>query len=146
MIKIKKIGASETYAIRLEVLRKNIPLPHKFEGDLDTDTFHLGAYKNGKLVAVSSFMKENNKNFEGAQYQLRGMATLNEYRGFGAGKLIMEKAFSILNELKINCLWCNARIVAVNFYENQGLQTFGELFEIEHVGDHYVMFKNLINE
>ena len=143
MIEIRKIKAKETYPIRLEVLRKNIPLPLVFDGDLDDDTFHLGAFKDGVLIAVSSFMKVNKSNFEGEQYQLRGMATLVEYRGLGAGKLMMQKAFSILNDLQIDCLWCNARVVAVKFYKKLGLETVGNLFEIKPVGNHYVMFKNL---
>ena len=49
MIEVKKITAIETYDIRLEVLRKNIPLPFEFKGDFDDDTFHLGAFKNGAL-------------------------------------------------------------------------------------------------
>lgn len=143
MIHIKTITAEETFDIRKEVLRKNIPLPFEFNGDLDEDTFHLGAFKNNKLMAVSSYMKVKNKNFKGEQFQLRGMATIVEFQGFGAGKLMMEKAFSILKELNINCLWCNARIKAVNFYEKQGLETFGEKFDITFVGEHYVMFKYL---
>ncbi len=143
MIEIKKITAEETYPIRLEVLRQNIPLPYEFNGDFDENTFHLGAFKDGKLVAVSSYMKERNANFKGTQYQLRGMATLIEYQGLGLGKLMLQEAFSILKELKTNCLWCNARIKAVNFYEKLGLQTYGEKFEIKYVGDHYVMFKYL---
>lgn len=143
MISIKKISAEETYQIRLEVLRKNIPLPYKFQGDLDLETFHLGAFKNNKLIAVSSFMKVANKNLNGTQYQLRGMATLKEYQGLGAGKLMMQHAFLVLNKLQVNCLWCNARVQAVPFYEKLGLQTFGERFEIEFVGEHYVMFKYL---
>lgn len=143
MIQIKKITAEETYEIRLKVLRKNIPLPYKFEGDLDNETFHLGAFKNKKLIAVSSYMKTSNLNFKGSQYQLRGMATLKEYQDFGAGKLMLQEAFTILKTLKIDCLWCNARIIAVNFYKNNGLQTFGELFDIKYIGGHYVMFKYL---
>ncbi|PHS52517.1 MAG: GNAT family N-acetyltransferase [Lutibacter sp.] len=146
MIEIKKITALETYPIRLEVLRKNIPMPYEFSGDLAIDTFHLGAFKNNELIAISSFMKVNNKNFKGEQYQLRGMATIAKYQGYGAGKMMMQKAFSILTILKMDCLWCNARIIAVNFYKNQGLKTFGKLFSIEHIGDHYVMFKDLNNE
>lgn len=146
MLQIKKISPIETYPIRLEVLRENIPLPYEFNGDFDETTFHLGAYKNDKLIAVSSYMKVNNKNFSGNQYQLRGMATLIEYQGFGAGKLMMQEAFSILSKLNIDYLWCNARVEAVRFYEKQGLQTFGEKFEIKYVGDHYAMFKKLTNE
>ncbi|SNR32650.1 GNAT family N-acetyltransferase [Lutibacter flavus] len=143
MINIKTITTEETYDIRKEVLRKNIPLPFEFNGDLDEDTFHLGAFKNNKLIAVSSFMKVKKENFKGEQFQLRGMATLDKFQGIGAGKLMMEKAFSILKELNIDCLWCNARIIAVNFYEKQGLETIGEKFDIAFIGEHYVMFKYL---
>ena len=143
MIQIKEISAHETFPIRLEVLRKNIPLSFEFNGDFDSDTIHLGAFKNDKLIAVSSYMKANNKNFEGNQYQLRGMATLTEYQGFGAGKLMLQKAVQILKEKNGNLLWCNARIAAVDFYKKQGFHTFGEKFEISYVGEHYVMFKKI---
>ena len=143
MLQIKEISAQETFPIRLEVLRKNIPLPYEFNGDFDSDTIHLGAFENGKLIAVSSYMKASHKNFEGNQYQLRGMATLTEYQGFGAGKLMLEKAVQILKEKNTAILWCNARVAAVDFYKKQGFQTFGEKFEISLVGEHYVMLKEL---
>lgn len=143
MIQIKEISAKETFPIRLEVLRKNIPLPYEFNGDFDEDTFHLGAFKNGEPIAVSSYMKASNPNFEGNQYQLRGMATLTAYQGFGAGKSMLEKAFLILKEKKIDVLWCNARLLAVDFYKKQGFKTFGDKFEISYVGEHYMMLKNL---
>lgn len=142
MIQIKKITTQDTYDIRKEVLRKNIPLPFEFNGDFDKDTFHLGAFQNEKLIAISSYMKANNTNFEGEQYQLRGMATLEAFQGFGAGKLMLQESFSILKELKINCLWCNARIIAVDFYKKQGFVTFGESFMVNYIGEHYVMYKN----
>lgn len=143
MIEIKNISARDTFPIRLAVLRKNIPLPYEFNGDFDEDTIHLGAFKNGELIAVSSYMNASNHNFEGNQYQLRGMATLAEYQGSGAGKLMLERIFLILKEKKIDVLWCNARLLAVDFYKKQGFQTFGDKFEIPYVGAHYVMFKNL---
>jgi len=139
MIVIEKISAKDTFPIRLEVLRKDIPLPFEFNGDFDEGTFHLGAFKNDELIAVSSFMKCSNNQFKGAQYQLRGMATLTDYQGFGAGKLMMYEAFSILKTLKIDYLWCNARVVAVKFYEKIGLQTIGKPFNIKYIGEHYVM-------
>ena len=143
MIEIKNIRAQETYPIRLEVLRKGIDLPYKFNGDLDTDTFHLGAFKDGKLIAVSSFMKVKKSHFKGSQYQLRGMATLTQYQGFGIGKQLLRKAEEILEPLNIDCLWCNARIIAVDFYKKQGFKTFGEVFDISLIGGHYIMYKYL---
>ncbi|MFK5957436.1 MAG: GNAT family N-acetyltransferase [Lutibacter sp.] len=143
MIQIKKISAQETYEVRLKELREHIPLSYKFNGDFDKNTFHLGAFKSDKLIAVSSFMKVNNTNFIGEQYQLRGMATLSKFQGYGAGKLMLQEGFSILKGIKIDYLWCNARIIAVDFYKKQGFKIFGELFNLKYVGDHYVMYKNL---
>ena len=143
MIQIKKISAEETYPIRLEVLRKNIPLPHAFNGDFDDNTFHLGAFKNNQLIAVSSFMKEGKDEFIGSQYQLRGMATLKRFQGSGVGRLMVEEAVERLKRNAINVLWCNAREIAVPFYEKQGFRTFGKLFDIKFVGPHYVMLKEL---
>jgi len=146
MIKVKKISVKETFPIRLEILRKNIALPYKFDGDFNDETFHLGVFKHNTLIAVSSYMKVKHQSFQGKQYQLRGMATLNKYQGLGAAKLMLQEAVSILSTLKVDCLWCNARIIAVDFYKKQGFQIFGDLFEVKQIGGHYTMFKNLINE
>lgn len=143
MIQTKRITPQETYAIRQEILRKNIPLPFEFNGDFDETTFHLGVFKEDKLIAVSSYMKSSCKSLMGNQYQLRGMATLKEFQGFGAGKLMIKEAFSILATLKIDFLWCNARIIAVKFYEKQGFEVIGESFDIPYVGEHFVMFKKI---
>lgn len=142
-MKIKKISAEETFPIRLEVLRKNSPLPYQFNGDFDPETFHLGVFKNKHLIAVSSYMKVKKEDFKGKQYQLRGMATLEDFQGIGAGKLMVEEAIEILNAQKIDCLWCNARVVAVSFYEKNGFKTVGALFDIPHIGPHYLMVKDL---
>lgn len=143
MIRIKKISAEKTYGVRLAVLRKSIPLPYEFNGDFEKDTFHLGAFRADKLIAVSSFMKATNKKIIGSQYQLRGMATLEGSQGLGAGKLMMEHAFKLLKDLNIDCLWCNARVIAVPFYEKFRMKTIGEPYDIEFIGTHYVMVKML---
>ncbi len=141
MIEIKEIATEQTYLIRKEVLRKNIPLPFVFQGDNDVTTFHLGAFLNNNLIAVSSFVMSSHHLFEGSQYQLRGMATLQENQGMGVGKLLVEKSFEILRQKKINGVWCNARVLAVPFYEKLGFQKIGDEFEIQYVGGHYLMNK-----
>ena len=37
-------------------------------------------------------------------------------------------------------LWCNARLIAVPFYERMGLTAVGDLFEMPEIGPHYVMW------
>lgn len=140
MIKIKNISAQETYEIRLAVLRNNIDLPYKFKEDEFENTFHLGAFYNNKLVGIASFMRNRIDVVKGEQYQLRGMATLPEVRGMGAGRLLIEEAKRTLKAKDINVLWCNARKEAVGFYESLNFVTIGEEFEVQKVGPHFKMY------
>lgn len=143
MIKIKNISTQDTYEMRLIVLRKNIDLPYKFEGDNDKDTFHLGAFYQNELVGIATFMKNTIDSELEEQYQLRGMATLPKVRGKGAGKLLIEEAKRIIKEKGISFLWCNARIEAVGFYESLNFKIIGEEFEVQKVGPHYKMMTEL---
>ncbi|WP_139958776.1 GNAT family N-acetyltransferase [Flavicella sediminum] len=143
MVEVRQIAAKETYPIRLELLRENSPISHVFQGDEDVDSFHLGVFVDENLVAVSSYMKSSFKNFEGTQYQLRGMATQESFQGKGLGKEMLQKAEIILKEKNIEILWCNAREVALEFYKKQGFRLVGDLFDIPYAGLHSVMYKKL---
>ncbi|MGG6232025.1 GNAT family N-acetyltransferase [Tenacibaculum sp. SDUM215027] len=140
MIKIKNISAQETYNIRLTVLRNNVDLPYKFKEDEHESTFHLGAFHNNKLVGIASFIQNKTDVIKGEQFQLRGMATLPEVRGMGAGRMLVEEAKSVLKSKDITTLWCNARKEATGFYESLGFTIIGEEFEVEQVGLHYKMY------
>lgn len=140
---VRIISAEDTYPIRLELLRNNSPISHEFSGDTDKDTFHLGVFYKGKIVAVSSYMKSSNSLFQGAQYQLRGMATTVSLQGKGCGRLMIERAEEIIKSKQIDLIWCNAREVALKFYQKQGFKLVGELFDIQYAGLHAVMFKNI---
>ncbi|MDX8554748.1 GNAT family N-acetyltransferase [Tenacibaculum sp. 1B UA] len=143
MIKIKNISAQETYNIRLTVLRNNIDLPYKFKEDKYERSFHLGAFHNNKLVGIASFIQNRIDVIKGEQYQLRGMATLPEVRGMGAGRMLVEKAKSVLKGKDITILWCNARKEAVGFYESLGFTIIGEEFEVQKVGSHFKMYMEI---
>ena len=143
MVEVRKITAGETYEIRLKVLRINSPLSFKFQGDLDRDTFHLGVFENKKLLAVASFVKSTQSLLKGSQYQLRGMATLESFQNLGFGKILLQEAEVRLRSLNTEVLWCNARVIAFDFYKKQGFEFFGKIFEIEDVGPHAVMVKKL---
>ncbi|CAM1372645.1 GNAT family N-acetyltransferase [Tenacibaculum xiamenense] len=140
---IEKIETKETYALRKKILREGIDLPYQFEGDFDQSTFHLGAFLNGKLIGIASFMKSNNDLFSSEQYQLRGMATSEEVRGRGAGKVLVNSAIEILRNKGVKTVWCNARKEATTFYKKLGFKVTGNLFIVEKVGPHFVMFFEL---
>ena len=142
---IKKITANETYVVRHPVLRAGKPLESCiFDGDnLDT-TFHLGIYIENKLVGVCSFFKSNNDLFSAEfQYQLRGMAVLDEFQNLGLGKLILIHGENLLKKQNIQIIWCNARKKAINFYSKNSYNIIGLPFDIKDIGPHYIMYKLL---
>ena len=143
MIRIIKLKAEDTYSIRKQVLRKNMTLSHKMKGDHDSDALHLGVYERDILVCIGSFMKAARTDLAGRQYQLRGMATSDGSQGNGYGKLLLQEAEAILKNNDIDIIWCNARVIAIDFYKKMGYQVMGDVFEAPQIGPHYVMFIKL---
>lgn len=140
---IRFIKPEETYPIRKEVLRKNIDLPYQLDGDFDKDTFHIGVFVDDKLVSIVTFIQKNKEILKGEQFQLRGMATIEIYRGKGYAKMMIEKAENFLRNKNIHIVWCNARVEAIEFYKSVNYKKIGNVFEVPKVGKHYRMFKKL---
>jgi GNAT superfamily N-acetyltransferase len=142
---IKSISAEETYIIRQAILRAGRPIEDCiFDGDTWESTFHLGLFYKAYLIGVASYMKNKNVVFsEETQYQLRGMAILKNYQKKGLGKLIITEGEEKLRILNVSRLWFNAREIALRFYKNHGYETQGSEFNIEGVGIHFLMTKNL---
>lgn len=96
------------------------------------------------MVGICSFFKNNNPNISlNQQYQLRGMAVLKEFQGYGLGKIILTHGEGLLKDKRAKTVWCNAREVALNFYKKNGYQIIGDPFNISDIGLHYVMHKTL---
>lgn len=144
-IEIKKIQPEDTYKIRHKVLRPDQPLDSiKYESDQFTNSFHLGAYKEGKLISVASFLTENHPSFEEVnQYRLNGMATLEEFRGRGAGSELLVEGEKVLKRRHARLLWCNAQYPVSNYYTGFGLREHGEVFVIDSIGPHKLLYKKL---
>ncbi|MEN3322987.1 GNAT family N-acetyltransferase [Mariniflexile soesokkakense] len=142
---IKHITATETYIVRHPVLRTGKPIETcTFDGDDLNTTFHLGIYIEDKLVGVCSFFKSKHQLLtEEFQYQLRGMAVLDEYQGFGLGKFILTHGENLLKQKNTQVIWCNARENAVEFYKKTSYKIIGNPFNIEDIGLHYIMHKTL---
>lgn len=144
-MEVKQISAEDTYSIRHQVLRKGMPFDSvKFNGDESEQTFHLGAFEDGKLVSVSSFYFEGHPGIKGENhFRLRGMATLPEFRGRGLSKALLKTAFPLIRKNFCDKVWCNAREAAQEFYQKVGFQSKGEKFEIPRIGRHQLMVKDL---
>jgi len=142
---IKKVKASNIRKIRHRNLRQGKPYSTtSYKRDEENNTFHLACILNKELISCATFYPENNKLFPNQKaYKLRGMATDDKYRKRGIGKKIMLRAFEEIKKKGGTLLWCNARLVAVDFYKKLGLKIIGEQFYIPEIGQHYLMYKKI---
>src|SRR5271154_5107499 len=112
----------------------------RFPNDKIPGAFHLGYYEGGELACIASFHPKNYGEFNGNGYQLRGMATIEKYRGKGFGNQLLNFGIVYLRGQKANYLWCNARKKALPFYLNMGFELISAEFEVPIIGPHYVLY------
>ena len=100
MLEVRKIEPELTYNLRQTILRPNQAIEDSmYDTDHDDNVFHVGAFYQGKLISVASFIADNHPDFAiENQYRLRQMATHEEYRKFGAGRAIVNYAENVLKK------------------------------------------------
>ncbi|HRP59804.1 MAG TPA: GNAT family N-acetyltransferase, partial [Vicingus sp.] len=98
----------------------------------------------GELVSVGTFLVQRNEKFEEKyQYRLRAMATSPKVRGENFGKEVIDFALKELKIREVELLWCDAREVAIGFYEKMGFNILGDFYEVPMIGKHKLMYKKL---
>jgi GNAT superfamily N-acetyltransferase len=140
----RRISADETIELRWEVLRPGFPRETAvFPGD--DQAIHLGVFQNGQLAGVASLFDAGYPGEEtsGRWLQLRGMATAPDARGSGCGRELLSACEAAAREEGVSRLWCNARRIAVGFYEKHGWEITSEEFDIPSVGPHFRMRREL---
>ena len=145
---IKQISAADTLAIRQQVLRPNLVIDQcHFDGDEEETTFHIGAVQNDSVIGIATMMIDRSPELTelaDAQYRLRGMAVLPEYRDQKIGGAILEACLLEVKRRGCSLFWCNARVKAAGFYTAAGFSKTSETtFEIADVGPHFLMYKQL---
>lgn len=152
---IQFLTKQDCYDLRQRVLRPGRPAREcLFPCDEDARTFHVGVSVDGKILCVCTFAYEqapnelfqicrNELNQSPYSYRLRGMATDPDHQGKGLGAKALAFAEVELQKRFADVLWFNAREVAFGFYEKLGFEYHGEMFDIDLVGPHKVMYKIL---
>ncbi len=108
-------------------------------------TFHIGAFKDGEIVSTGTFLIQKNEKFEQEkQYRLRAMATFPKVRGEGFGQRVIDFAINELKNRNEEILWCDARKLALGFYEKMGFTIIGDYYDVPKIGPHKLMFYNII--
>ena len=143
--RVQPIGAAQVRELRHALLRPFEP-PEKivYSGDDAPDTLHAGAFDGETFVGIASVCREPMPGRgDAGVWRLRGMATTPGVRGRGFGRALLEACFTHIRARGGTLLWCNARVVALGFYEHLGFIAEGEEFEIVPIGPHYVMTRRL---
>ena len=145
MFEIKEISAFQTIIVRHPMLRFGKPIEScQFEGDDLPTTIHFGLFYENQLSAVISVFETKNILFlEENQFQIRGMAVLEQHQKKGFGEALLKYCENQIRNNRVEIIWFNARQTAIGFYEKYQYQKIGDGFEIADIGIHYVLFKKL---
>jgi len=144
-VEIKKVVAEEVRPLRHSELRKDQDFSTtSYIEDYEAGTFHMACIVDEKIVTCASYYPEKSIKIKSNRaYRLRGMATDADFQRKGYASNLMAELFKELKKRDCDMVWCNARLVAVDFYKSVGFKITGELFDIEGIGPHYYMYKEI---
>ena len=142
---IKFASLTEVLPLRSLVLRNGKAIGEcVFHGDEAESSIHLANSIDDEIISVLTFHAADLPEFEGHGFQLRGMGTLPNHRGKGAGNQLLNFGVTFLRGRKVNYIWCNARLSALSFYRGMGFELISEEFIIEGIGPHRKMYLKIL--
>ena len=144
-VEIKKVVAEDVRPLRHSELRKGQDFSTtSYIEDYEAGTFHMACIVDEKIVTCASYYPEKSIKIKSNRaYRLRGMATDSQFQRKGYASDLMEESFKELKKRDCDMVWCNARLVAVDFYQSVGFKITGDLFDIAGIGPHYYMHKEI---
>ena len=127
LAELVELRPHETHPLRRAVLRDGTPSDEVvFDGDELESTFHLGLRVEGELVAISTWLERPYPDRPGDRgFQIRGMATVDAYRGEGFGTRLLEAGADRCRADGAALVWARARDTALPFYVRHGFSTIG---------------------
>lgn len=130
LIEVLEVDLAATRDLRARVLRNHIPgLPAEAASDGLPSTWHLGAFRGGRLVGVVTGFAEDAPGHPGVPAQrFRFMAVEPSEQGGGAGKALMAEVIQRARSCGDRLLWANGRDTALDFYIRLGFSVVGKGF------------------
>jgi ribosomal protein S18 acetylase RimI-like enzyme len=106
----------------------------------------LDAFVDVDLVAIATICYETMPDQASATtWRLRGMATLDQFRGHGLGKSLAEGCIAHAAKHGGTVVWCKARQSAAGFYRSLGFEEQGEPFPLpKYSNELYFIMQRLI--
>jgi L-Ala-D/L-Glu epimerase len=146
--RVRPVPATDVWPIRHQVLRPGQPaeLCSYPEDDRPGARHFAALHKGATAGAASVYHEDPPAEFAvpglkpGGGWRLRGMATVDEIRGTGAGSALLRTALTHAVLAGAQVVWCNARTSVAGFYGKHGFCTLGQEFEMPGIGRHYFMY------
>lgn len=132
---------AQYYHIRWKTLREPWGQPEGSEKDeFEDETLHRAAFFNDKIVAVARIQKNSPQ-----EAQIRYMGVLEEFRGHGIGRMLIESLEEAAVEKDFESIILNARENAVGFYVIMGYEVVCESYLLFDSIQHFKMKKVLFS-
>ncbi|HQY89779.1 MAG TPA: GNAT family N-acetyltransferase [Tepidisphaeraceae bacterium] len=141
---VQRVPVDAILALRHRILRADLPFDAaRFDGDPEEFSAHFAAFNDAGIVIGCATIHQRPW-LDTPAWQLRGMAVDTAVQRTGAGTALLRAIEAhVLSTDFSHQLWCNARLVAISFYERNGWEKTGPLFEIPTAGPHYKMTRRL---
>jgi GNAT superfamily N-acetyltransferase len=130
-IEVRDIEVEATTDLRRRVLRGHLPdAPATSERDASPGTWHLGAFRDRRLVGVVSGYAEEAPGHPGIPAQrFRFMAVEPDEQGSGVGAALLGVVIARAREGGDSLVWANGRDTALRFYSKLGFEVVDDGFD-----------------
>ena len=92
------------------------------------------------LVNLAGVPQPGTSRGGGRWWRIRGMATVDELRGQGHGRSVLELLLEKAREAGGGAVWCTARLGALSLYRRIGFHEGGDVEELAGIGPHLTMW------
>lgn len=110
----------EAVELRQSILRRPLGIeipPEQLENERSQDYYHLVCVNDGRVISVVGAQRK------GQQVQIRQMATVEAFRGYGLGsRLLLFSENTIATLTGIRQFFLFSRLAATNFYRRAGYE------------------------
>ncbi len=142
-VEVRDIDLAATMDLRKRVLRSHLPeAPASSPRDPLPGTWHLGAFRDGRLVGVISGFAEDAPGHPDVRAQrFRFMAVEPDEQGTGVGAALLSEVIARARARADSLVWANGRDTALPFYARLGFEVVEEGFDdsISQLPHHVVL-------
>jgi predicted GNAT family N-acyltransferase len=118
-------ASKEAFFIRKTVFIDEQRVPEELELDADDlQAIHVLAKIDGLSVGTARLVAISKD-----QAQIGRMAVLDQYRGQGIGRQILEKLIQFAQEKDFTGLFLHSQVNAIPFYEKMGFKADGDIYD-----------------